>query len=201
MKKIISILALITCLFMATPAQAQFRFGIKGGLNTSTVTFSDEVFKGDNRTGFFFGPTAEYTLPMLGLGLDVSALYTRSVTEYDRLESNGTRDSKETLKSLEFPINVKWTVGLGSSFGIFVAGGPQFGFNVGSGRYADAFRVKNCYKSFNLGGGIKLLRHIQLGINYNFGISKYAKAISQEYDGASGHMRKKMWQFSFGYMF
>ena len=201
MKKIVSILALITCLFMAIPAQAQVRFGIKAGLNTSTVSFSDEVFKGDNRTGFFFGPTVEFMTPLLGLGFDISALYNRSVTEYDRLESSGPHDSKEALKSLEFPINVKWTLGLGNSLGVFVAGGPQFGFNVGRGRYADAFRINNCYKSFNLGGGVNLFQHIQLGINYNFGISRYASAISEEYDGATGHMRKKMWQFSVGYMF
>ena len=33
MKKILSALMIVACLFMAMPAQAQFQFGLKGGLN------------------------------------------------------------------------------------------------------------------------------------------------------------------------
>ena len=75
MKKILSIMAVVCCLFMAVPAHAQFQFGIKGGLNVSKISVSKEVFRPDNKSGFFFGPTAEFTLPLLGMGVDVSALY------------------------------------------------------------------------------------------------------------------------------
>lgn len=47
----------------------------KGGLNVSKLHLSEETFKSDNRTGFFIGPTAEFTLPLLGLGIDASAMY------------------------------------------------------------------------------------------------------------------------------
>lgn len=40
MKKILSALMIVACLFMAMPAQAQFQFGLKGGLNISKLTFS-----------------------------------------------------------------------------------------------------------------------------------------------------------------
>ena len=58
MKKILSILMVIACLGMAMPAQAQIKFGLKGGLNITTLSFSEDAFKGDNRTGFFIGPMA-----------------------------------------------------------------------------------------------------------------------------------------------
>ena len=61
MKKILSTLMVVACLWIAIPAQAQLKFGLKGGLNISTLTFSEDVFKGDNRTGFFIGPMAEFT--------------------------------------------------------------------------------------------------------------------------------------------
>ena len=40
MKKVLSTLALMACIMMALPAQAQLKFGLKGGLNISKVTFS-----------------------------------------------------------------------------------------------------------------------------------------------------------------
>ena len=203
MKKIVSIVALVACLFMAVPAQAQiFKFGVKGGLNVTKVTFSDDVFKGDNQMGFFFGPTAELTIPVVGLGVDVAALYSQAKTEYDEMGSNGVHDGKETLKSIEVPVNVKWSFGLGSTMGAFLAAGPQFGFNVGDGHYAEAFKMESCYTSFNVGAGLKLLRHLQLGVNYNFGISKLAKAISDDkVSNVEGDMKKNSWQISLGYMF
>lgn len=63
MKKIISVLMVAVCLMMAAPAQAQLHFGVKGGLNISKLSFSKDAFKGDNKTGFFVGPMAEFTLP------------------------------------------------------------------------------------------------------------------------------------------
>lgn len=50
MKKILSTLLVAVCLFMAMPAQAQFHFGLKGGLDVSKVQFSSDLFKGDNAT-------------------------------------------------------------------------------------------------------------------------------------------------------
>lgn len=40
MKKILSTLMIVACLFLAVPAQAQLQFGLKGGLNISKLTFS-----------------------------------------------------------------------------------------------------------------------------------------------------------------
>lgn len=73
MKKIISVLMVAVCLMMAAPAQAQLHFGVKGGLNISKLSFSKDAFKGDNKTGFFVGPMAEFTLPIIGIGADVAA--------------------------------------------------------------------------------------------------------------------------------
>lgn len=200
MKKIVSIVTVIACLFMAIPAQAQIKFGVKGGLNISKVTFSKNIVKSDNRSGFFIGPMAEFTIPVIGLGLDVAALYNQTEA---RAECMGTNlpDVTEKMKSIEIPLNLKWTMGLGSTLGVFVAAGPQFGFNVGDGDYAHIFDMRSCYTSFNVGGGLKLFRHLQAGINYNFGITKLAKSIAEKYEGPKIDMKRKIWQFSLAYMF
>ena len=64
-----------TMLFSTSSAQAQVKFGLKGGLNVTNMSLNSEVFDADNQTGFFIGPTVKFTLPIVGLGIDASALY------------------------------------------------------------------------------------------------------------------------------
>ena len=125
MKKIISVLMVAVCLMMAAPAQAQLHFGVKGGLNISKLSFSKDAFKGDNKTGFFVGPMAEFTLPIIGIGADVAALYSQT-----DLGADGEKTMK--LKTFAVPVNLKWSFGLGSMLGAYIAAGPQFGFNIGN---------------------------------------------------------------------
>jgi len=201
MKKILSTLMVVVCLWIAIPAQAQLKFGLKGGLNISTLTFSEDVFKGDNRTGFFIGPMAEFTIPVVGLGIDVAALYNQSKGKANYYEEGVSQ--KRTLKTIEIPVNLKWTFGLGSTFGAYIAAGPQFGFNVGSGLFnigSETFDMKKSYTTFNVGAGVKLIQHLQIGLNYNFSINKVAKAVIEDYEGTVD-MKKNTWQVSLAYMF
>lgn len=200
MKKFLSTFVIFACLWIALPAQAQVKFGLKGGLNISTLSFSQDVVKGDNRTGFFVGPMVEFTLPVVGLGFDVAALYNQDGAKATMNVEGENYSESQTLKSVEVPVNLKWSFGLGSTLGAYVAAGPQFGFNVGSGHFSEAFDMKTCYTTFNVGAGVKLIRHIQIGLNYNFGISKLAKAVSEEYQGPVD-MKKNTWQISLAYLF
>ena len=71
MKKIISALMIAVCIGMAMPAQAQLiKFGVKGGVNLAKADFNKSDLKTDNFTGFFIGPMAEVTIPLVGLGVD-----------------------------------------------------------------------------------------------------------------------------------
>ena len=191
MKKIISVVMVAVCLMMAAPAQAQLHFGVKGGLNISKLSFSKDAFKGDNKTGFFVGPMAEFTLPIIGIGADVAALYSQT-----DLGADGEKTMK--LKTFAVPVNLKWSFGLGSMLGAYIAAGPQFGFNVGSGHFTESFDMKSCNTSFNVGAGVKLLGHLQAGVNYNFGLSKMARSVD---DQMTIEMKRNTWQISLAYMF
>ena len=127
MKKIISLLVLAITIMFVSNADAQIKFGVKGGLNLTNMSFSQDAFNTSNRTGFFVGPTVKFTLPVIGLGVDAAALYD---------ERDGKVDDK-TLKqqSINIPVNLRYTIGLGDLAGIYFAAGPQFGFNVGDDSY------------------------------------------------------------------
>lgn len=191
MKKIVSTLVVMLCLFMAVPSQAQIKFGLKGGLDISKL---DTKVSG-NTTGFFVGPMLDVTLPIIGLGIDVAALYSQSGIDVNN-------KSSEKLKSVEIPVNLKWTLGLGSTFGVFIAAGPQFGFSINDGWKQLMEESNKSFVSVNVGAGLKLLRHLQVGVNYNIGASKLGDMIVDSSEGKlrSG-IRKNSWQVSLAYMF
>ena len=189
MKKIFSTLVIMACLLLAVPAQAQVKFGLKGGLDVSKL--DNKV--GDNTTGFFVGPMVDVTLPIIGLGIDVAALYSQSGLDVNNKNS-------EKLKSVEIPVNLKWTLGLGSTLGVYVAAGPQFGFSINDGWKQLMEESNKSFVSVNVGAGLKLLRHLQVGVNYNIGASKLGDI--ESFDGnLRSSIRKNSWQVSLAYMF
>ena len=60
--------------------------------------------------------------------------------------------------------------------------------------------MKKSYTTFNVGAGVKLVQHLQVGLNYNFSINKMAKAHIDDYEG-SVNMKKNTWQVSLAYLF
>lgn len=191
MKKIFSTLVIMACLLLAVPAQAQVKFGVKGGLDISKL--DNKV--GDNTTGFFVGPMVDVTLPIIGLGIDVAALYSQSGLDVNN-------ENSEKLKSIEIPVNLKWTLGLGSTLGVYVAAGPQFGFSINDGWKQLMEESNKSFVSVNVGAGLKLLRHLQVGVNYNIGASKLGDMIVESADGnLRSSIRKNSWQVSLAYMF
>ena len=100
MKKIISALMIAVCIGMAMPAQAQLiKFGVKGGVNLAKADFNKSDLKTDNFTGFFIGPMAEVTIPLVGLGVDGALLFAQ----------RGVKVGDESIRQngLDIPINLK----------------------------------------------------------------------------------------------
>lgn len=197
MKKLLSTLMVIACLALAIPAQAQIKFGVKAGLNVSKLHLSENIVSKDNRAGFFVGPTAEFTLPLLGLGIDGSVLYNQFGVD--------SEEGTSTKKSIEIPINLRWTVGFSSLVGAYVAVGPQFGFNIGDRWFSSIDNIcefKKNTTSFNVGAGLKLLGHLQVGANYNFALKDNGKIHDGDIeDLATIGFKQNTWQVSVAYLF
>ncbi len=195
MKKIIGILMIAVCFTVITPVRAQFHFGLKGGLDFSRIHLSGGApYQGRDRTGWFLGPMAEFTVPIIGIGLDVAALYSQNT-----LAVNQSSAPTAKLKTVEIPVNLKWSVGFGSLFGVYVALGPQFGYNVGN-KWLKKYELEKSNTSFNVGAGLKLIKHIQVGANYNFALGHTAIYIP----GSNINFYKvknNSWQASLAYLF
>lgn len=196
MKKSILFAAVLSLFCLTAQAQLPIKFGLKGGLNITNVKFDETVIQKDNRTGFFIGPMAEFTIPVVGIGADIAVLYDQRGVEKD--------GEKETMKSIDIPINLKYTLGLGDFAGIYLATGPQFAFNVGDDKLfkAENYKMKSSTFSWNVGAGVKLINHIQVGYNYNIGIGKTAE-IESAVDGVKKafKMKNNSHQISVAYLF
>lgn len=196
MKKIMSALLVAICLVMAIPAQAQLKFGVKGGLNLAKADFNKSDFKTDNFTGFFIGPMAELTIPVVGLGVDGALLFSQR-----GIKVNG---ESEKENGLEIPVNLKYTIGLGSLLGIYVAAGPDFYFNFAKdksfGQNINLNR-KSAQVGINLGAGVKLLKHLQVGFNYNMPLGNSSELTFGDATKEVFSSKTKVWQISAAYIF
>ena len=191
MKKIFGALMIAVCIGMAMPAQAQLHFGVKGGLNLSKASLSDVTtnFKKDNFTGFFIGPMAEFNIPVVGLGVDASLLFAQRGIKI----SDGGEEATVKQNGLDIPVNLKYNIGLGSLLGLYVAAGPDFYFDFEKTSKVDK---KKAEVGINVGAGVKLLNHLQVGANYNIPLGKTAS-----FEDVEGSYKTKTWQVSVAYIF
>ncbi|CDA84174.1 porin family protein [uncultured Bacteroides sp.] len=192
MKKIFGALMIAVCIGMAMPAQAQIHFGVKGGLNLSKASFSNvsENFKKDNFTGFFIGPMAEFNIPIVGLGVDASLLFAQRGV---KVTPEGADEYTVKQNGLDIPVNLKYNIGLGSLLGLYIAAGPDFYFDFEKKSGIDK---KKAEVGINVGAGVKLLNHLQVGANYNIPLGDTAKI-----EGTDGSYKTKTWQVSVAYIF
>ena len=204
MKKIFAVVLLAVA--FAMPSKAQFSWGIQAGLNMSNISVKDAA---DNvgtavksRTGFFVGPTVKFTLPLVGLGIDASALYDQ---REGRAEVAGM---SETIKSssIQIPINVRYGFGLGSVAEVFAFAGPQFGFKLsGDKDFGVAeWTLKSSNLSANIGIGATVLSKLQAKLNYNIALGKTGEMKGKDAAGVMqeiGSAKFNAWQVSLAWFF
>lgn len=199
MKKKITLLLLAISLMAFSPVKAQVKLGVKGGLNITDMSLNSDIVSSSNRTGFFIGPTLKFTLPVVGLGIDAAALYDQREAKSD--------DKTIKAQNLNIPINLRYIIGLGSMAGVYFAAGPQFGFNVGnkninavnsSNSTTTTWNFKDSNFSINLGAGLMLVKHLEIGANYNIVCGKTGDVTA---NSITTKNRSNAWQISAAYYF
>ncbi len=222
-KNILNLAVLVAALAFALPSQAQIKFGIKTGLNVNSFSVKNLPGNVDkkNRNGFFAGVTADVTVPIVGLGADISLLYDNrciglgGVTEYEdyyegvpEVTSSSYTKTHKTFHYISLPINAKYTVGLSSLASVYVATGPQFSWNIGDrhwsmGDWDDGWELKSSQFSWNVGCGATVLSHVRVGYNYNIALGNTAEIrIEDEAQKlVKGKLKNNTHQISLTYLF
>lgn len=143
----------------------------------------------------------KFTLPVVGLSIDGSALY-----DQRNAKIKGT-DQTIKAQSIQIPINVRYGIGLSSVVNVFAFVGPQFGFNIGDKSKdlnsivedVKGWSLKSSNISGNVGIGATVFSKLQITANYNFQLSKAGEVVLE--DGTTGKMKFNSWQLGLGYYF
>ena len=210
MKKVLSIVFMVVAMLFASNANAQIKFGLKGGLNVTSMSFSEEVFDASNKTGFFVGPMVKVTVPIVGLSFDAAALYDQKEADVKYAAEGELGKVNVKQQSINIPVIVRYGFGLSSLANIFLFAGPQWGINVGDKNFkwneSSSYSLKKSNFSVNVGAGVTLLNHLQVSANYNIACGKSADAsLSKALDAAANAGKDKShnnsWQIALGYWF
>ncbi len=205
MKRILTAILFVVALMTAGVADAQIKFGLKGGLNVTNMSFSRDVIDKSNQTGFFVGPTVKIGIPLAGLGVDAAVMY-------DQREAKGGIDGDEISvkqRSINIPINLRYNIGFSSLVGAYIAAGPQFGFAVGDKSFKwdeeTSYDISNSNFSINVGAGITLVSHLEIGFTYNIACGKTGEVNVLSAAGDTWEQvtkgRANAWQVSAAYYF
>ena len=204
MKKTI-VTMVVMAMFAVMPANAQgIAFGVKGGVNFTKMSIDDDAVKSEAGVGFFVGPTLKIDfLPFLGI--QGSVLYEQANSKVD--------GEKIKRQSIIIPIDARVSFKFKEGAGIYLATGPQFGFNVGDSEftwndtstYKNTFQMKKSMFNWNFGVGAMLSKHFELGVVYSLGISKTGE-LEAEIDKAKANNnelkpKSSTWQSSASYFF
>ena len=200
MKKIFTLVVLLSAMTLTTQAQG-VSFGVKGGIDVTDMSFSEKVFDTSNRLGWFIGPSLQIDLPVPGLGVDIAGLYDQKSTEVN--------DQTIKMKSILVPLNLRFKIGFGSDAGIYLALGPQFGFNVGDDEFKwnqdgveNTFQLKKSSLSANFGAGFYISRCWEVGVTYNIALGDTGDAtFKSTVEGIKDGCKSKTWQISAAYYF
>lgn len=205
MKKILVALAIV--IMGAGVANAQFRFGVKAGLNINSLNTNLSELK-DNAAGFTGGLMTEFEVPIIGLCFDLSLMYTRMNSQPSVI---GTVDGEttaipmdQTKNFLQIPLNLKYKFKLpvvGNIISPYLFTGPDFAFKLGKNTFND-FKTKTCQVAWNVGLGLELIKHLQIGASYGFGINNIVDKVAGDYLNASDlNIKNNYWTVTAAYLF
>ena len=179
--KTIILIFLITCSLSVVPAAGQVAFGIKGGLNLTTLDVEDPELTYESRTGYHAGVFLRGRFGNIGVQPELLLF-----TQNGDLESTLFGKAQEQFTYLSIPLMLKfYPIG-----GLNLQAGPQFGFLLDGERKYDTFlgsgsqditdHYKNSDVSVSVGGGYDFGFGLGLDVRYNIGIKDINNAANGE---------------------
>lgn len=217
MKSIKRLVAVIVaCVAIAVPASAQFAFGIKAGAKINQIPETVSGFEWDDCSGFTGGVMGEFMFPIIGLGVDASLMYVYAPmkTELEVFDKE-IAEVNSYNHYLEIPINLKYKLSIPAVEKIvapYIFTGPSFSFllsgNSFSGTNLSCLEQNPVDIAWNLGIGVELFNHLQIGASYGWGLSNtYKKGVIDQNNVVGKYIadlegvKKNCWTITAAYTF
>ena len=192
----VTLVALLAIL-SALPGWSQVKFGVRGGLSLGKLRFDRNIVNSDNRVGYSAGLLLDLNIPVVGVGIEASVMYT--------YRNNRLTDNERTYKRhyIDIPVYARYRMELR---GVEHVVAPIFftGPNISVLFNENApvnYKNSKTYLSWDVGGGVDLFRHLRLTATYGLGMSKAMKVINREYNGQQVVGKDRYWTLSAAYLF
>ena len=193
--------AFMMALVAAVPAQAQFHFGIKAGLDVDRLSINSKLFDSDNRAGFTGGVMIEFTAPIINLGFDLSALFVRRNSQF-MVANNIVKNDRDYF---EIPLNLKYKLEVPAIARVitpFVTTGPSVAFLTSRKHIEKAYKNNEIDVAWNFGFGVELFRKVQLAASYGLGLTKALENVPGiSISGADIEGKNRYWTVTAAYLF
>ncbi len=195
--KTIRTILLVVLMAAALPAVAQFRFGPKGGVVVSKLSFNKDALSNDNRAGWCAGLQVDLGLPVTGLAVDASLLYSH---RNDYFSHDGVTYRRDYI---EIPLHLRYgfsIIAVNRFLIPYAFTGPNFSFLCSESKDLK-WENRSAFTSWDVGFGVELFRHLQLQASYGIGITEAFKqvGINKESDVITG--KDRCWTISAAVLF
>ena len=178
MKKTTTLITFAILWMSAISLQAGIRIGVKGGVNLANASFNTATLQTDNFIGFQAGPVLEFSASS-GFGFDAAALYSQQGVKikFDNTISLSSLSGKSS--TLDIPVNLKYKLSLANMLGCYFTAGPYVSFKLDNqgtfssdqGTVKTEWLNKNFAVGLNFGAGFELIKHLQVGVNYQLALN------------------------------
>ena len=207
MKKKMTMITFAILCMSAFSLQAGIRIGAKAGVNLAKAAFNTDALKTDNFTGFQVGPIIEIS-GFTGLGIDAAVLYSQQGVKFKGISY------ENKVSALDIPANLKMKFSLLDLLGIYVSAGPyisfklddQESFSQNQSQIKEQWTNKQFGVGLNFGAGVELVKHLQVGVNYqlalnkdyntNFNLTDYGGNLTE-----TGNVKTRIWSITAAYFF
>lgn len=194
-KHLLSAMLISTACLCSLPTFGEVKYGIKGGINMNNLNLDNagSNFSAKNKTGYYIGGTCDFHLYKKWT-MDISLLFDNREVSC----SYKKKSYENGVQYLSLPISCDYNVNFCKNVDLYLTTGPQFSYCI-SGDNSKIELDKSIY-SWNVGGGFKILRHIELNYNYNIGIGDFG--VFTPISKAAGHkLKNNIHQIGLTYIF
>lgn len=196
------LVALVIAVTGIGAANAEFRFGIKAGVNVNDLSTNlKQSFDKNNRAGWTAGVMTEFQVPVIGIGFDVSLMYARLNSDP---EIAGTTTDIENKNFIQLPINLKYKLSIPMVDKIiapYIFTGPDFSFKLDKNTWEDV-KTRTCQVAWNLGLGVQLFKHLQVGASYGFGLNNIVSKVTDKINiPEDWNIKNNYWTVTAAYLF
>lgn len=181
---------------------SSFKIGPVVGANINRFTTNgSELFSADNRSGFTGGLMAKFTVPLVGIGADVSVMYARRSAEMN-VDDNDVQ--KINYDYIAVPLHLRYDIGLpliGKFISPAIFTGPNFAFRCGKSVVND-FKANKYNIGWDFGVAVTIIDHLQIAGAYTLGMNKainYIPSVNLPDAGIKG--RTSGWTITAAYLF